>query len=69
MQKSTERLNQKLLEIPEGSLVLLCDHPKGHNKIQDQYKSEEFVVVGKHLEPNGYHINPVNGNGPIWTVN
>ena len=69
MQKSVGRLNQKSLEIPEGNLVLLQDHPEGHNKIQDKYKSEEFVVVGKCPEPNVYCINPVNGNGPEQTVN
>ena len=69
MQKRAARLNQKSLEIPEGNLVLLCDHLEGHNKIQDKYKSEKFVVVGKCQEPNVYHIKPVNGNGPEWTVN
>ena len=68
-QKSAGRLNQKSLEILEGNLVLLQDHPKGRNKIQDRYKSEKFVVVGKCPEPNVYHIKPVNGNGPEWTVN
>ena len=43
-------------------MVLLCEHPEGHNKIQDKYKSEE-VVVGRHPEPNVYYIKPVNGNG------
>ena len=68
-QKSAGRLNQKSLEIPEGNLVLLRDHPEGRNKIQDKYKSEKFVVVGKRPEPNVYHIKPVNGNGPKRTVN
>ena len=68
-QKSTERLNQKLLEIPVGNLVSLCDHLEGHNKIQEQYKSEEFVVVGKCLELNVYCIKSVNGNSPVQTVN
>ena len=68
-QKSAGRLNQKLLEIPEGNLVLLRDHPEGHNKIQDKYKSKKFVVVGKCPEPNVYCIKPVNGNGPERTVN
>ena len=63
-QKSAARLNQKLQEFPEGNLVLLCNHQEGHNKIQDKYKSEKFVVVAKHPEPNVYHIKPVNGNGP-----
>ena len=31
--------------------------------------SEKFVVVGKHPEPNVYHLKPVNGNGPEWTIN
>ena len=35
----------------------------------DRYKNEEFVMVGKHPEPNVYHIKPVNGNGPEWIVN
>ena len=69
MQKSAGRLNQKSLEILEGNLVLLQDHPEGHNKIQDRYKSKKFVVVGKHPEPNVYCIKPVNGNGPEQTVN
>ena len=59
MQHSAERLNQKLLEIPEGNLVLLCDHLEGHNKNQDKYQNEEFVVVGKCPEPNVYCIKPV----------
>ena len=58
-----------MLEIPEGNLVLLCDHPEGCNNIQDKYKSEKFVVVGKHPEPNVHHIKPVNGNGPEQTIN
>ena len=44
MQKSAERLNQKSLDMPEGNLVLLHDHPEGHNKIHNRYKSEEFVI-------------------------
>ena len=50
-------------------MVLLRDHPEGHNKIQDRYKSKRFLVVGKHPEPNVYQIKLVNGNGPEWTVN
>ena len=69
MQKSAGRLNQKLLEIPEGNLVLLWDHPEGHNKIQDKYKSKKFMVVGKCPEPNVYCIKPVNGNGSEQMVN
>ena len=32
------------LAIPKDNLVLLRDHPEGRHKIQDNYKSELFVV-------------------------
>ena len=32
------RTGAKELSIPDGNLVLLWDHPKGHNKIQDCFK-------------------------------
>ena len=62
-------MNQKSLEILEGNLVLLHNHPEGHSEIQDKYKSEKFMVVGKHPEPIVYHIKPVNGNGFEQTQN
>ena len=68
-QKSAAKLNQMSLEIPEGNLVSLHNHPEGPDKIQDKYKSEKFVVVGKCPEPNVYHIKPGNGNSPEQTVN
>ena len=37
-------------------MYLLHDHPKGRNKIQDKYKSDIYVVVGHHQEPNVYYI-------------
>ena len=46
----------KELIIPVGNHVLLCDHPKGRNKIQDKYKSDIYIVVGHHQEPNVYYI-------------
>ena len=46
----------KELLIPVGNHVLLCDHPKGRNKIQDKYKSDIYMVVGHHQEPNVYFI-------------
>ena len=42
----------KDITIPFGNQVLLCDHPEGHNKIQDWYKSEVYVIVGHDQEPN-----------------
>ena len=58
------RTGGKSLQIPIGNLVLLRDHPKGHNKIQDNYKSELFVVVNHHKDPNVYIIQPLNKKGP-----
>ena len=48
---------------------MLHDHPEGHNKIQDKYKETEFVMVHTYVEPNVYDIKPVNGKGPVHTVN
>ena len=42
------------LDIPKDYLVLVRDHPEGRCKIQDNYKSELFVVVSKHKDPNVY---------------
>ena len=34
-EKSVSQVGGKALKIPIGNLVLLHDHPEGHNKIQD----------------------------------
>ena len=60
-EQSALRAGGKELSIPEGNLVLVEDHSKGHNKIQDCFKDQEFVVVEQLLEPNVYQIKPVNG--------
>ena len=67
--KSQIRTGGKSLHIPLGNLVLLRDHPEGHNKIQDNYKSELFVVVDHHKDPNVYVIQSLNKKGPKKTVN
>ena len=64
--KSQIRTGGKSLQIPIGNLVLLKDHPKGCYKIQDNYKSEIFVVVDHH---NVYVIQSINKKGPKKTVN
>ena len=46
----------KELVTPIGNHVLLRDHPEGHNKIQNRFKSDVYVVVGHHEEPNVYYI-------------
>ena len=53
---SKARTGRKELLIPVGNHVLLHDHPEGRNKIQDKYKSDIYVVVGHHQEPNVYYV-------------
>ena len=67
--KSQIRTGGKSLQIPIGSLVLLRNHPEGCNKIQDSYKSEPFVIVKHHKDPNVYIIQPLDKKGPKKTVN
>ena len=51
--------------IPIGNHVLLHNHPEGHNKIQDRYKTDVYVVVGHHQEePNVYYIQLLNNSKP-----
>ena len=66
IQKSNKR-NQshtagKELVIPIGNHVLLHNHLEGHNKIQNRFKSDVFVVVDHHKEPNIYYIKRLNAN-------
>ena len=56
------------LDIPKNNLVLLRDHPEGRCKIQDNYKSELFMVLLKHKDPNVYIIHPLCGD-PLCMVN
>ena len=67
--KSQIRTGGKSLQIPIGNLVLLRDHPEGHNKIQDNYKSEPFVVIEHCKDPNVYIIQPLDKKGPKKIVN
>ena len=67
--KSQIRTGGKTLQIPVGNLVLLRDHSEGHNKIQDNYKSELFIIVDHHKDPNVYVIQSLDKKGPKKTVN
>ena len=68
-EKSVSQAGGKALDIPIGNLVLLHEHLDGHNKIEDNYKNELFVVKLKHQDPNVYSIQPLSGKGPMCTVN
>ena len=69
VEKSVSQAGSKALKIPIGNLVLLCDHPEGQNKIQDNYKSKLFIVELKHWNPNVYNIKPLCGKGLMHMVN
>ena len=66
--KSQIRTGGKTLHIPVGNLVLLRDHPEGHNKIQDNYESELFIIIEHHKDPNVYIIQSLDKKGPKKTV-
>ena len=68
-EKSVSQAGGKALDIPIGNLVLLHDHLEGRNKIQDNYKSELFVMESQHQDPNVYTIKPLNGKGLMCKVN
>ena len=67
--KSQIRTGGKSLQIPIGNLVLLRDHPEGCNKIQDNYKSELFVIIEHHKDPDVYVIQSLDKKGPKKIVN
>ena len=56
------------LNTPKDNLVLSRDHPEGRHKIWDNYKSELFMVVSKHKDPNVYTICPLCG-GLVHMIN
>ena len=68
-EKSVSQAAGKALNNPLGNLVLLHDHQEGHTKIQDNYKSELFVMESKYQDPNMYIIKPLNGKGPVHMLN
>ena len=64
--QSVARAGGKPLQMPVGNLVVLRDHPKGWNNIQDSDRSELFVMESQHQNPNVYSIKPVSGKGVVW---
>ena len=59
---SAERVGGSNFHIPIGHLVLLRDHPEGRKKIQDNFKSDVFIVHDHHPDPNVYYIKPLSGD-------
>ena len=67
--KNKRSAGGKEIDIPPGNLVLIRDHPKGRNKIQDKHKPDLFQVVKQGERPNNYWIKPLGSNGPSREVN
>ena len=62
--KATNAKNRKVvggkdLVIPVGNLVLLCDHPEGCNKIQNNNKDQIYIVTSHHEHKNAYFVKPL----------
>ena len=66
--KTADHAGGSPINIPKDNLVLLRDHPEGRHKIQDNYKSELFMLVSKHKDPYVYIICPLCG-GLVHVVN
>ena len=58
-ERSVSQTGEKAPNILIGNLALLHDHPEGHNRIQDNYKNELFVMELKHKNPNVFTIKPL----------
>ena len=59
--KASNAKNRKVVEgkdllILVGNLVLLCDHPEGRNKIQNNNKDQIYIVTGHHKNRNAYFV-------------
>ena len=67
--KSQIRTGGKSFQIPIGNLILLRENSEGCNKIQDNYKSELFVIIDYRKDPNVYVIQSLNKKGSKKTVN
>ena len=72
--KATNAKNRKAaggkdLVLPVRNLVLLCDHPEGRNKIQDNNKDQIYIVTGHHDNCNAYFVKPLGSKCQPKQVN
>ena len=72
--KATNAKNRKAaggkdLIIPVGNLVLLCNHPEGRNKIQDNNKDQIYIITGHHENRNAYFVKPLGSKCQPKQVN
>ena len=69
MPKTAKQQGVRDLIIPVGNLVLLRDHPKGRNKIQDNNKDQIYIVTGHHDNRNAYFVKPLGSKCQPKQVN
>ena len=67
--KNRKAAGGKDLIIPVGNLVLLRDHPKGRNKIQDNNKDQIYIITGHHDNRNAYFVKPLGSKCQPKQVN
>ena len=67
--KNRKAIGGKDLVIPVGNLVLLRDHPKGRNKIQDNNKDQIYIVTGHHNHQKAYFVKPLESKCQPKQVN
>ena len=72
--KATNAKNRKAtggkdLVIPVGNLVLLCNHPEGRIKIQDNNKDQIYIGTGHHDNRNAYFVKPLGSKCQPKQVN
>ena len=67
--KNCKVVGGKDLVIPIGNLVLLRNHPEGHNKIQDNNKDQIYVITGHHDHRNVYFIKSLGSKCQPKQVN
>ena len=67
--KNHKVVGGKDLVIPVGNLVLLRDHPKGRNKIQNKNKDQIYIVTGHHKYKNAYWVKPLGSKVQPKQVN
>ena len=54
------------LHIPKDNLVFRGIILKVETKIQDNCKSELFIIVSKYNDPNVYTIHPLHGGSGVY---
>ena len=62
-------MGDKDLLISVGNLVLLRNHPKGRNKIQNNNKDQIYIVTSCHKHKNAYFVKPLGSKTQPKQVN